>query len=58
MCGHRKSGDDKITLYGNRKHRTKHNEYICYECGHTADRDANAVWNLLNYGQALLAARS
>ena len=56
MCGHRKSGDDKITLYGNRKHRTKHNEYICYECGHTADRDANAVWNLLNYGQALLSA--
>lgn len=58
MCGHCKSGDDKITLHGNRKHKTKHNEYICYECGHTADRDANAVWNLLNYGQALLAAVS
>lgn len=58
MCGHRKTGDDKITLHGNRKHRTKHNEYICYECGHTADRDANAVWNLLNYGQALLAGNT
>lgn len=46
-CGHVKTGDDKITLQGNAKHRTKHNEYICYECGFKADRDKNAVLNLL-----------
>lgn len=46
-CGHVKKGDDKITLQGNAKHRTKHNEYICYECGFEADRDKNAVLNLL-----------
>ena len=46
-CGHRKTGDDKITLYGNKKHHTKHNEYICYECGFKDDRDHNAVMNLL-----------
>ena len=45
--GHVKTGDDKITLSGNSKHRTKHNEYICYECGFEADRDYNAVMNLL-----------
>ena len=46
-CGHVKTGDDKITLQGNAKHRTKHNEYICYECGFETDRDKNAVLNLL-----------
>lgn len=46
-CGHVKTGDDKIGLYGNKKHRTAHNEYICYECGFTEDRDYNAVMNLL-----------
>lgn len=46
-CGHIKKGDEKITLQGNQKHGTKHNEYICYECGYTNDRDANAVLNLL-----------
>ena len=46
-CGHVKTGEDKITLSGNKKHHTKHNEYICYECGFTADRDYNAVMNLL-----------
>ena len=46
-CGHVKTGDDKITLSGNKKHGTKHNEYICYECGFEADRDKNAVLNLL-----------
>lgn len=46
-CGYRKTGDDKITLYGNLKHHTKHNEYICYRCGFKADRDYNAVLNLL-----------
>lgn len=46
-CGHVKTGDDKIGLDGNKKHGTKHNEYICYECGFKADRDKNAVMNLL-----------
>ena len=46
-CGHVKTGDDKIGLTGNKKHGTKHNEYICYSCGFVADRDQNAVLNLL-----------
>ena len=37
----------KISLDGNQKHKTKHNEYICYECGAIMDRDENAVANLL-----------
>ena len=47
QCGHVKTGDDKVTLQGNAKHGTKHNEYVCYECGFEADRDKNAVLNLL-----------
>lgn len=47
QCEHVKTGDEKITLSGNKKHGTKHNEYICYECGFEADRDKNAVLNLL-----------
>ncbi len=47
QCGYIKTGDEKITLQGNRKHGTKHNEYICYECGYQNDRDKNAVLNLL-----------
>lgn len=46
-CGYVKTGDDKITLQGNVKHGTKHNEYVCYECGYETDRDKNAVLNLL-----------
>ena len=46
-CGYVKKGDEKITLQGNQKHHTKHNEYICYEWGYTNDRDDNAVLNLL-----------
>ena len=46
-CGHVKTGDDKITLDGNKKYGTRHNEYVCYECGYKADRDYNAVMNLL-----------
>ena len=46
-CGFVKTGADKITLEGNKKHGTKHNEYVCYECGFTTDRDYNAVLNLL-----------
>ena len=47
-CGYIKTGEDKVGLDGNRKHGTKHNEYICYECGTVMDRDENAVMNLLN----------
>ncbi|CAJ1226191.1 IS200/IS605 family transposase ISCpe2 [Lactiplantibacillus xiangfangensis] len=46
-CGHIKVGDDKITLQGNERHRTKHNEYVCYSCGAVLNRDENAVANLL-----------
>jgi transposase, IS605 orfB family len=46
-CGFIKTGDDKITLSGNIKHGTRHNEYICYHCGYEDDRDHNAVLNLL-----------
>jgi len=46
-CGHVKKGDEKITLTGNKKHNTKHNEYVCYACGAVMDRDENAVMNLL-----------
>ena len=46
-CGHVKTGEDKIGLDGNKKYGTKHNEYICYSCGFVADRDQNAVLNLL-----------
>ena len=46
-CGFVKTGDDKITLSGNQKHGTRHNEYICYHCGYEDDRDHNAVLNLL-----------
>ena len=46
-CGFVKTGDDKITLSGNLKHGTHHNEYICYQCGYEDDRDHNAVLNLL-----------
>ena len=47
QCGYVKKGDEKITLQGNKKHGTRHNEYICYECGYKNDRDENAVLNLL-----------
>ena len=46
-CGHIKTGDEKITLSGNQKYGTKHNEYVCYHCGYENDRDHNAVLNLL-----------
>ena len=46
-CGYIKTGEEKVCLNGNKKHRTKHNEYICYECGAIKDRDENAVMNLL-----------
>lgn len=46
-CGYIKTGKDKVGLDGNQKYKTKHNEYICYECGFEIDRDKNAVKNLL-----------
>ena len=46
-CGYVKTGEDKITLQGNKKHGTNHHEYECYECGYKDDRDHNAVMNLL-----------
>ena len=46
-CGFIKTGNDKITLSGNIKHGTRHNEYICYQCGYEDNRDHNAVLNLL-----------
>ena len=46
-CGHIKNGEEKVGLNGNLKYGTKHNEYICYECGNIMDRDENAVVNLL-----------
>ena len=47
QCSYVKKGEEKITLQGNKKHGTKHNEYVCYECGYKNDRDENAVLNLL-----------
>ena len=47
VCDHIKQGDDKVTLAGNHKHHTKHDEYICYQCSATLNRDENAVANLL-----------
>ena len=51
-CGNVKKGDDKITLYGDKKHGTKHNEYVCYneKCPNynkVVDRDKNAMLSLL-----------
>lgn len=48
-CQYRKTGDEKITLWGNKKHHTKHNEYVCYNCGNKIDRDENASINLYQY---------
>ena len=50
-CGNIKKGDERITLLGNKKHHTKHNEYICYNpnCPNykqIVDRDQNAMLNL------------
>ena len=51
-CGNVKKGDEKITLYGNKNHGTKHNEYVCYnkKCPNynkVVDRDKNAMLSLL-----------
>lgn len=51
VCGTVKKGDERITLRGNKKHHTKHNEFICYNpaCpnyNQKVDRDENAMLNL------------
>ncbi|MFR0586020.1 RNA-guided endonuclease InsQ/TnpB family protein [Lactobacillus porci] len=51
VCGNVKKDDEKITLSGNKKHGTKHNEYVCYNkkcpnCNKVVDRDVNAMMNL------------
>lgn len=51
-CGSVKKGDDTITLHGNKKHKTKHNEFVCYNpaCpmyNQIQDRDQNAARSLL-----------
>ena len=51
ICGTVKKGEDKITLQGNKKHNTKHNEFVCYNpaCPNynkKVDRDENAMINL------------
>lgn len=48
-CGCIKTGDDRITLHGNKKHGTKHEEFHCNECGYTADRDAKVPATLMRY---------
>src|SRR5699024_8704298 len=48
-CGFRKTGDEKITLFGNKKHHTNHNTYICYNYGYKLNRDQNADKNLYQY---------
>lgn len=59
-CGHIKTGDNKISLNGNQKHHTKHNQYICYNpnCPNyliDQGRDQNAEENLnqLNFYYAI-----
>lgn len=52
VCGTVKRGDERITLYGNKKYGTKHNEFVCYnkKCPNynlVVDRDTNAMLNLL-----------
>lgn len=53
-CGAIKTGDDKITLKGNKKHQTKHNEFKCYQCGYTADRDEKVVPTLMRYTKLMM----
>lgn len=48
-CHYIKIKDDKITLEGNKKHNTKHEEYNCYNCGYVVDRDDGASQSLAIY---------
>ena len=48
-CGCIKTSDEKITLRGNKKHGTKHNEFVCNGCGYRADRDEKVPATLMRY---------
>lgn len=61
-CGYVKTGDDRITLYGNQKHHTTHDQYICYnpDCPNfnvDQGRDRNAEENLNQLNFYSLIAR-
>ena len=47
-CGHVKTGDEKLFLWGD-KYGNDHNTYVCYNCGTIQDRTENAILNLVNY---------
>ena len=49
-CGHIKTGDEKLFLWGD-KYGNDHNTYVCYNCGTIQDRTENAILNLNHYGK-------
>ena len=49
-CGHVKTGDEKLFLWGD-KYGNDHNTYVCYNCGTIQDRTENAILNLVHYGK-------
>ena len=49
-CGHVKTGDEKLFLWGD-KYGNDHNTYVCYHCGTIQDRTENAILNLNHYGK-------
>lgn len=49
-CGHVKTGDEKLFLWGD-KYGNDHNTYVCYNCGTIQDRTENAILNLNKYGK-------
>nr|WP_245328740.1 transposase [Lactobacillus colini] len=53
-CGLIKTGDEKISLSGNKKHKTAHNEFICYGCGYKADRDEKVAPVLMRYSKSMM----
>lgn len=48
-CHTIKTGDEKITLQGNKKHGTRHDQFICNFCGYKANRDDSAYQSLAIY---------
>lgn len=51
-CGFAKAGDNKITLKGNSKHHTNHDEFVCYHCGYHANRDEKVPVSLMRFNLA------
>ena len=49
-CGHVKTGDEKLFLWGD-KYGNDHDAYVCYNCGTIQDRTENAILNLNHYGK-------